>query len=126
MNNPAFDILGGAANMRDLLFKNLTSQNGSRKVISSSEVMDKQGIRSVISRHFICIVREVKDKRDKQLTPSVHIVKERNSKEHKERFFCKIKGGVYAVNKDKLYLVLFMHSLKINLIKIEQGSVTRN
>ena len=106
--------------MRDLVFKNLTSDDRKRKILVSSEVMDKQGIRSSIRRHFVCVVKEVKDKSMQRPLPHVYVVKEHNTRERREHFFCKIKGSICAVNKDKLYLIIFMHTLKISLVSIPQ------
>ncbi|MBM3245900.1 MAG: hypothetical protein FJZ13_01025 [Candidatus Omnitrophica bacterium] len=101
--------------MRDLLFKNLTSQNKKRKIIASSEITSSQGVRSTIYRHFVFIVKEIKDAKVARPLPYVYVLKEHNAREQKEKFFCRIKGSLYAVNNGRLYLVLFMHSLKINL-----------
>ena len=107
--------------MRDLLFKNLTSQDKRRKVIASCEISDKQGLRSVISRHFLYMVKEVQSQKAKQPSPRVYILKYHNSSQQREKFFCKIKGSVIAVHKAKLYLVLFMHTLKINVAPAPEG-----
>ncbi len=112
--------------MRDLLFKNLTSNDKKRKIIASAEIVDKQGVRSIIRRHFICMVKEVKDNRMGKPLPHLYVIKERNTREHKEKFFCKIKGSIYTIYNSKLFLILFMHSLKINLIAITQDSVKYN
>jgi len=104
--------------MRDLLFKNLTSADKKRKILISSEVMDQPGVRCIIRRHFICIVKEIKDTNKQRPLPYLYILKERNTREQKEKFFCRIKGSVYALSKGKLFLLLFMHSLKINFIAI--------
>ncbi len=106
--------------MRDLLFKNLTSNDRKRRVIASSEISDKGGVRSIINRHFICMIREVK-KGTERPEPSLHVLKEHNSREQREKFFCKIKGSVYAVNQGKVFLITFMHSLRINLISTPQN-----
>ena len=107
--------------MRDLLYKNLTSLDHRRKIIASSEVVEKKGIRSIIRRHFICLLKEIKDEHNIQKpAPHVHIFKEHNAREQREKFFCKIKGSLCAVNKGKLFLVIFMHSLKIDLVAIPQ------
>lgn len=108
--------------MRDLVFKNLTSGNKKRKVIASSEIVDKQGVRSVIHRHFICIVREIKDKNMQRPSPYLYVLKEHNALEQREKFFCRMKGSVYAVAHGRLFLILFMHSLKISLAAMPQGS----
>ena len=104
--------------MRDLLFKNLTSNDKKRKILASSEIVDRQGVRSIIRRHFICMVKEIKDNEIERPLPYLYILKERNNRDHKEKFFCRIKGSICAVSKGRLFLILFMHSLKITLVAI--------
>lgn len=107
--------------MRDLLFKNLISTDRRRRIIATSEIAEKQGMRSIIRRHFICMIKVIEDGQNiqKPLT-HVRIVREHNTREHRERFFCKIKGSLLAVNKGKSLLVTFMHSLKIDLAATPQ------
>ncbi len=102
--------------MRDLLFKNLISQDRRRKVIASIETSDQQGVHSVIQRHFIYIIKDIKSgQRNGAIKPYAYIRKERNTARQEEKFYCKIKGGVFTVYKEKVYLIRFMHSLKIHL-----------
>lgn len=101
--------------MRDLVFRNLTSADRHRKMISSCEVVDNEGVRSIIQRHFVCILKEINGKADTKPEPYLYVLKEHNTKEQQEKFFCKIKGNVYVVNHGRLFLALFMHSLKIRL-----------
>ncbi|MFA5145097.1 MAG: hypothetical protein WC723_03715 [Candidatus Omnitrophota bacterium] len=102
--------------MRDLLFKNLTSVDRKRKVVSTSETMENQGIRSVIRRHFVCMMKEVMaEDMEKKPSPYLYVLKIRNAKEQKEKFFCRIKGSVYAINKGRIFLIVFAHSLKVDL-----------
>lgn len=102
--------------MRDLLFKNLTSMDKKRKIIASYETLDKNGVRSIIRRHFICILKEVKDvKTVEKPDPYLSVIKARNTKEHTEKFFCRMKGSVIAIYNNRLYLIVFMHTLKISL-----------
>lgn len=110
--------------MRDLLFKNLTSGDKRRKILSSSEVSDKEGVRSVIHRHFVCIIKEMEDKELAKPKPYMYVLKEHNSVQQKEKFFCRIKGSICAVHKGRLYLLLFMHSLKICLAPTPQDSLS--
>lgn len=109
--------------MRDLVFKNLTSADKKRRILSSSEILEKEGIRSTIRRHFVCIVKEVKEKQEARPLPSLYILKERNTREQREKFSCRIKNSLYAVNKDKVYLILFMHSLKIDFTAVPAHSL---
>lgn len=102
--------------MRNLVFKNITSQDRTRRKIITAEIADREGVRSVIRRHFVYMVKEMqRDPGDVQPAPCVYIVKERNTREQKERFFCKIKGSVFVVKGGRLFLVNFIHSLKICL-----------
>jgi hypothetical protein len=109
--------------MRDLVFKNLTSNQRRRKILASSEIADKEGMRSIIHRHFVYMVKEVKDQPTEKPLPYLYVLKERNTKEQREKFFCKMKGSIYAVNKGKLYLIVFMHTLKVNLIPIPHDTI---
>lgn len=107
--------------MRDLLFKNLTSLDKKRKVILSSEILDRKGVRRVIRRHFICIIKELQNNCEiKTPLPCLYVLKEHNQKAQREKFFCRIKGSLYVINNGKPALILFMHSLKITLIALTQ------
>ncbi|TRZ95825.1 hypothetical protein D4R78_02455 [bacterium] len=112
--------------MRDLLFKNLTSEDKKRRIIASSEITDREGVRTAIHRHFICIIKEIKDNKFRQSLPSICVLKERNTRAQREKFFCRIKSSVYAVNNGRLFLILFMHSLKINLTIVTNDLKTLN
>lgn len=111
----------GAKNMRDLLFKNLTSADHKRKVISCAEILDNAGVRTIIRRHFIYIVFEIEQVPANVGQPYLKVVKVRNNKSHIERFFCKMKGAMVASYENRLFLVKFMHTLNINLFALPDG-----
>ena len=111
--------------MREMVFKNLTSDDRRRKIIATSETAEKEGVRSLIRRHFIYMVKEVKDTNERP-EPAVYLVKEHNTQKQIERFFCKIKNNVYAKHQGKLYLVTFVHSLSITLEAVAQDLVQYN
>ena len=100
--------------MRDLVFRNLTSREKNRKVITASEVVDNQGMRCSTHRHFVCIVKQVQAA-EETMPAEVHIIKEHNTREQRERFFCRIKGRTYISAYDRLFVIFFMHSLKVSL-----------
>lgn len=101
--------------MRDLLYKNLTFPNRGRKVIASSEVADKEGVHSVVHRHFAYIVKPIKSTDEIKLKPYLYVLKERNTQQKRERFFCKVKGSILALNQGRLMHILFVHTLNIQL-----------
>jgi hypothetical protein len=108
--------------MRDLLFRNLTSLDRKRKILASSEIFDKSGVRTVVRRHFVYIVNEVSPEAAVTKKPSyLFVLKVRNTKERTEKFFCRMKGCIYAVSNNKVYVITFMHSLKICLSAIPEN-----
>ncbi len=107
--------------MRNLLFKNLTSRDKRRKIIVSSEIVDKKGVRSVTHRHFVCLIKEVKDNEIIAPAPYVYVLKEHNSKGQTGRFFCKIKGNMHVAVEERFFLIVFMHTLRISLELIPEG-----
>jgi len=102
--------------MRDLVFKNLTSSDRKRRVVVSAETAENSGMRTQTVRHFICLVKEISpDKAKSRPLPYLYVRRERNNREQRQRFFCRIKGSVYIVMNERCYLIYFAHSLKINL-----------
>ncbi|MDP3041310.1 MAG: hypothetical protein Q8N62_01035 [Candidatus Omnitrophota bacterium] len=101
--------------MRNLLYKNLSFPNRGRKIIASSEIADKEGVHSVVRRHFSYIIRSIKGRGIIKTQPYLYVLKRRNTKEKQEHFFCKIKGSVQAVNKGNLFQISFVHTLNIDL-----------
>jgi len=107
--------------MRDLLFKNLTSLDKRRKILSTTETVDKQGVRSIVRRHFIYLVREVVPGQFNPSPATVNVFKEYKNKEQTGKFFCKIKGSVYATSNGRYFMVFYSHSLKISLYSLTVG-----
>ncbi|MCX5669122.1 MAG: hypothetical protein NTX89_03270 [Candidatus Omnitrophica bacterium] len=101
--------------MRDLLYKNLTSPNRGRKIIASSEITEKDGVHSVVRRHFAYIVKSIKSSAEIKTQPYLYVLKERNTKQKREHFFCKIKGSILALNQGKLMHISFLHTLNVEL-----------
>ena len=65
--------------------------------------------------------RQVKEGVIDKPAPYLYVVKEHNTKEHREKFFCKIKGSVCALNQGRVFLIVFMHSLRIDLLSAPQS-----
>jgi len=101
--------------MRDLVFKNLTSPNRRKRVISSCETDSRQGMLTIIRRHFVYKVIEIKGALSEKPTSQIYIRRICNLVRKQETFFCRLKGGLYAKSNGRVYLILFGHSLKIDL-----------
>lgn len=106
--------------MRDLLYKNLTSGDRKRKIIATRETVDKEGVHSVVRRHFAYMIKEIRDPQQvDRPQPYFFVLKERRTKQCREHFFCKAKGSLLAVHENRLFLVLFIHTLNIELTSSE-------
>ena len=108
--------------MRNLLFKNITSRDKRQKVLSSSELTEQDGLRTNVSRHLVCRVLEVAKAEAFLPTPALYVVKKRDTEFNTEAFYCQIKGKMYLTTENKLYLVSFIHSLRIRLKAISISS----
>lgn len=101
--------------MRDLLFKNITSENKRQRILSSSELIEHEGVRTAINRHLICRIQDIDCSERLLPAPALYVLKKRDTKTNTEAFYCRIKGFMHMAISDKLYLVNFIHSLRIKL-----------
>jgi hypothetical protein len=102
--------------MKDMLMKNLTSQDHRKKILFSKETSDENGVRVTIHRHFIYLIRNV-DKEPQTEDPrrTVNVLKYHNSKEHVDKFFCRVKGTIYAVANGRVYHIFFLNSFRLEM-----------
>ena len=116
--------------MRELLFKNLTSQDKKRKDLYVKEEFEKDGVRTITQRHSLYIIKsrcKFNDSNEvlkfqKEASPKcrnrhIFIYKIRDTKESKDTFVCDVVGNVYATIKNELYSIAFKHSFEINFLK---------
>ncbi len=101
--------------MRELLFKNLTSLDKGRKVVSISDSSLRDGYLAHTERHFIYMVKESQNIRRDLTQPLFYILKVHDSKQKREKLFFRVKGSFYVVTDNCLYVVYFCHSFKIEL-----------
>ncbi len=101
--------------MRELLFKNITSLEKGRKILSLTEEFSQNGIFSHVQRRFIFQVKETSNIRKRINPPQFYIFRQQDTAKKEEEIFIKIKGNLYTVNDDKFFKIAFCHSLKINI-----------
>ena len=99
--------------MRDLVFKNLTSSDKSRRTVSSYEAIDKEGIYTTICRHFVYKVLDITEDFKEKPDPQIFVRRSCNHSMHCESVFYRMKASLYVRNKEKLYLVMFSRSLRV-------------
>ena len=115
--------------MRELLFKNLTSDNKRRKDLYITETVEKNGVKTITRRHSVYIIgghTRIKDKNQlmhyKTDIPipatkrHVFIFKKRDTKQKKDSFVCDVVGKFYAVVQKELYSIAFKHSFEIDFL----------
>lgn len=102
--------------MRDLVFKNLTSQDKKKRVLWASETIHEDGILTKIHKYLIYIIKEAENNETQNFNkPEIFVTKSRNSNEMTEKFQIKMKGRVLCVTNEKRFCVTFCHTLKIDL-----------
>ncbi|MFH1202175.1 MAG: hypothetical protein V1674_04725 [Candidatus Omnitrophota bacterium] len=103
--------------MHDLLFKNLSSFDRKKKVLLAFERFNEAGMLTEKQRKFVYIVKEVKNTDAVLEPPQVYVIKNVDTKNQHERFFCKIKASLYALSEKKLFLIQFAQSIRIVLAR---------
>ena len=104
--------------MRDMVFKNLTSEDKKKLILWASEIVNEDGILTKIHKYLIYIIKEVKiEEAHKTDAPEIFVLKSRDTREKTEKFQIKMKGGIYCLANEKCFFVTFCHTLKIDLCK---------
>jgi len=119
--------------MRELIFKNLTSENRRRKDLYILESYEKDGIRTVTQRHSVYVINNhIKFKTPQELVqwqegiPPEHklrhifICRKHNSQTKEDVFSCDVVGKFYAVIKDEVYTIGFKHSFEVDFSVIDK------
>lgn len=106
--------------MRNLLYKNVTSDDKRQRILASSEFIEQKGIRSCIHRHLVCRIEEISKAQDSLSRPTLYVVRRQDTKVRLEHFYCRIKGQMFLAAKEKMFLVSFIHSLRIELAAIQK------
>ncbi|MDP8259551.1 MAG: hypothetical protein P9L96_00890 [Candidatus Gygaella obscura] len=103
--------------MRDIVLRNLTSANKKRRIMTSCETINQNGVETRINRNFIYRVSEKQRlESDNVPAPKIYIYKNSDSKNQQSKFSYKVKGSMYLVNEEKVYLVNYLHSFRLNLL----------
>ncbi len=118
--------------MREVVFKNLTSNEARKKDILLKEVFERDGVVARTERrsfYFIKNVNHLGSEEELQQWVAMHgsskepskrhfhIMKEHNDMLGMDKFICKILGTFYAVIDRDIYTIAFLHSFKISFVK---------
>jgi len=115
--------------MKELLFKDITSENKKRKDLYVSETVNMDGVTTTTQRHSIYILgdqnkfKTLEEMAEWKKTIGLNttkrhifIIKKRDTKLGKDMFICDIVGRLYAVSGFDIYSVVFKHSFEVDFI----------
>jgi hypothetical protein len=120
--------------MRELVLKNITSEDHRKRDCIIKERLYKNGIATRTERrcfYYVKDVIEIKSLKDfKKLTKlkinpanqkkrNFHIMRIKDAETGHERLICKACGTIYAIMSHKMYCIGFMHSFKIDFLPAE-------
>ncbi len=109
--------------MREIAYKNLTSQKYRRRIISISETAEKKGFLTNTHKRFIYIVKEKAPTDTKEIRPEFYVTKVYNTQKGTERVLFRIKGIMEVQRNEKRLWVYYCHSLKIDITKAKNATI---
>lgn len=121
-----YKVLNVGASMRQLLYKNLTSQNYRKRDVSVLERVSKNGLIASSERRCLYFITSksiisspadienlTKVSREDSKKKSFYVLKVHDSKTSFDKLICKFKGTFYAVVGNVVYCVVFVHSFRL-------------
>ena len=118
--------------MREVVFKNMVSDNSRVKNIFLQEVFERDGMVARTERRCFYYIKEVTPmqevknlekwvERKNTIEPlgkrQFHIFKQHSDQKGEDKLICKIIGTFYAIVNTKVYTIAFLHSFKVRFTK---------
>lgn len=122
--------------MRELLFRNVVSQNKKRRELLLSEHLEKDNFIHHVEKKMVYIIKEALEfndpldlekflnQKEKQEIPAqTFIVRSRNTREKMDKFIHKITGDQYVVTKDKIFVLKVLRYVKKTVSRKKEEAV---
>jgi len=112
--------------MREIVFKNFTSQDSRIKNISATEILrhDKMLVESSRDTKYLIhrpIEHDQKTLRNFSLNkPQIYILKHLDAETNTKKFAWKIKGKMLAKYNDKIFPIDFEHSFSLEIVNLKK------
>lgn len=118
--------------MREVVFKNIQSNNSCVKNILLKEIFERDGVLADTERRCFYYIKEITPINDVENLQKwvdkknavehfgkrhFHIFKEHNDAHSEDKLICKIIGTFYAIVNSNVYTVAFLHSFKVRFTK---------
>ncbi len=115
--------------MREIVFKNLTSQDRRRRDLFISETVLENGVQTTTQRRSIYMIKNHSTYKnsaelnkfanqtqcqDGKNSRHIFILKKHDSKSKKDTFICDVVGTFYIVVNEDIYTVAFKHSFEVD------------
>lgn len=101
--------------MKQVIYKNRTSQKYHRKVVSINEFNQDQHVRTHVQKGFLYHIVPVADQDMTDHLPEIHIQKRIDTKNQTEEFCFRVKGSFVTMTGLNIVRVEFSHKLRINM-----------
>lgn len=119
--------------MREVVFKNMVSNNSRVKNILLREIFERDGVVAKTERRCFYYVKEItpihevhdlgqwvdhKNAVESMGKRQFHIIKAHSDVSAEDKLICKIMGTFYAIVNNKVYTIAFLHSFKVRFTKV--------
>ena len=119
--------------MRELIFKNLTSNDHKKRDIRVQEIIQKDDLVARTERRSIYFVRKKThiettedlkrfannpDQIDDSQKKHFFILKEHNSSNGRDMILCKVRGTMHVVVGGDIFTITFFHTYKIDMMDL--------
>ena len=121
------------AEMRKILFKNLTGGNNKKRDFSICEIVEKDGIVVKTEQRCVYFIRgktHLKHHHDLQELKAIkkrkgvwrkkhfYITRSYNARAGENELTCKVAGTLYIIVEQDVFYVTFIHSFKMNMLTV--------
>ena len=101
--------------MKHVIYKNRTSQQHHRKLVSINEFNQDNELKTHIRKSFLYRIVSIVDNDTNDYAPEVYIQKHIDTKNKTEEFCFRVRGSFVTMGAKGLVRVEFSHRLKINV-----------
>jgi len=108
--------------MREVVYKNRTSQKKQRRAISVCERSQCKGMCILTRKHFVYMAERQDAMLGPLVAPEYYLIKTFNTKTKEEEFYFRAKGIFYMLKNNTSYKINFCHSLRVHLVPLKKIS----
>ncbi len=123
--------------MREIVYKNLTANDNKKRDLCIREIISRDDFLATIERRCLYFVRKkvyVEDPKDLKKLEALkmdddawkkkhfHILRNHNTATGEDKLICKLAGTFYAIVKNYVFCIAYVHSFKVDLTQTPVGT----